>query len=341
MKILLSLVIVALTLLSVINGAPYSSEEMNRFRLSSKHADGSVTTSTDAEISSIMDNLSELNSALFEEAYMSSDKSRKRREIFGSDDRTIKWSTNTCAYSAMGIVAAYYNSTGRTSYCSGFLVSHNVIATAGNCLFNVSKRKFASQVVFYRGASCFSLGQTMYGRTWSVLTSYLRTGNRAKNLGVVLLNESYTDCYFGFGYLSDLENDQNLILLGSAIDRKVRYPCLVETQCTGEMRNLTSYYALRFGEEGTAICHQCDTTPIMGGGPMVANKNLEDQGDAGIFKRKNETYHHSLYAIGIHNSGDVDRAGVGHDDCNWATRITKDMFLTIRTYKYTHFFTGK
>ena len=116
---------------------------------------------------------------------------RKRRTIFGSDER-LPCSVSSYPYCAVGIL---------DSGCTAILVGPYHALTAAHCVYDISTNTWKDNLNLRRGRTCRTYGTTMYWTNAWILNGYALFHYDDYDFALIIY-ESFrpSPCYVGFGY---------------------------------------------------------------------------------------------------------------------------------------------
>lgn len=221
--------------------------------------------------------------------------------VIGSDGRKKVTNTTTYPYRANAFLEVDFPSGGGT--CTGWFVGPRTLVTAGHCVYDVDFNEWADSIKVYPGRNGNS---TPYGSAyacflWSV-NGWVNSENTNYDYGAIILSPSddlgNTVGWYGYFWTSDGNSlDEDLV-------RIYGYPGDKSYGTQWGMQNRIKQVATR------KLFHNVDTA----GG---------QSGSAVYETRSNGPYANSIHTNGVYGSSPYNRS----------TRITKDVFNNIKSWK--------
>ncbi|MFC7440188.1 trypsin-like serine peptidase [Laceyella putida] len=124
---------------------------------------------------------------------------KERESIIGRDDRTQV--TNTGEYPYRAIVYIEFEVDGNRASCSGFLIDPDTVATAGHCVYDPERKRWAEKVKVYPGRNG---SDAPYGYAEEVdlytVDGWKNQGDENFDYGAIKLNREIGNEVGWFGY---------------------------------------------------------------------------------------------------------------------------------------------
>lgn len=188
------------------------------------------------------------------------------KSICGNDDRIVE--SNTLLYPLRATCYLYIKwKDGTASRCTGFLISKDIVATCGHCMYNDEKGGFADYIDVYPGRDGQNSNFGYYrSKLFYTVRGWTEYGKKEWDFGAIRLSQSIGNYvgYYGFGYFEDsVINIMNIKTHGYPGDKPKK---LITAQGNSDSSILNS----------KEIYYSIDTVGGQSGSPIYSSYNSDD-----------------------------------------------------------------